>query len=192
MKQVFVAVAVLVVALLVSTSMSAQSLGEIARKNRQKNKPQAEKVYTNDNLPKTATISTVGQAAPEAEPAEGKEAAAGEAKPAEGAEGEAADKEADSKDAEKEWRQKAADQKQAVADLEREINLLEREHQVQVATFYADAGNRLRNDREWADKERAFNEQLEQKKQQLEQEKQKLDALREEARKAGVPAGWVE
>ena len=79
-----------------------------------------------------------------------------------------------------EWKQKVEEQKKSVADLEREVSLMEREHQVRVATYYADAGNQLRDSKKWFEDDHAA------KQKGLADARQKLDDLQENARKAGM------
>ena len=174
----------LLAAALLAGGANAQSLGEAARQARKKKSAPspAQKVYTNDNLPTTAPISVmsgsgVDNATSSDKKGDGSTAAAGAA----GADSAGAKKEQD------QWRSKFAEQKNKIQLLEREVDVIERQHQVQVSVFYADAGTRLRDDRRWADEDRQYKADLESKKKQLADAKQQLDDMREEARKAGMP-----
>lgn len=173
---------------------AAQSVADVARQTRKEHahKP-APKVFTNDNLPLNAPISVTGQPpAPDQQSAQagdsGTQAAAGDnagkdTKPD-------ADKKtyAEKRDAAmKEWKQKFAQQKQQIALLEREINVLQGEYRLRAAAYYADAGNALRNQAEWAKEDRDYRARLDAKQKQLDQAKQKLEDMQEAARKAGMP-----
>jgi hypothetical protein len=185
----------------------AQSLGEAARKARkEKAAPSpAQKVYTNENLPSgPLSVATVN----DEEKPRPQENADGEAMPSEAApEGESTGSEGqqdgtaaasesspppDSKQDYSGWKTRIAEQKNKVELLERELGVLEREYRLRVAVFYADAGTRLRDDRKFADADRQYKSDLETKKSALAAAKQQLEDVREEARKAGVPASGRE
>lgn len=186
-----VALVLTLLALFLGTA-GGQSLGEAARKAR-KNKPApspAQRVYTNDNLPTNAPISVMsgsGVNAPAAQDSKSSNATASTASAkSAGPSGEDDKKEQD------EWRRKFAEQKEKIQLLEREVGVLEREYRLQVAVFYADAGARLRDDRKFADADRQYKANIETKKRDLASAKQQLEDMREEARKAGVPASVSE
>ena len=159
-----------------SALASAQApLGDVARQERSKQKPQAAKTITNDDLPSVDTPRDV------VGPDDSK-------------------KDVDSKDADKKkalsssdkmkemdaWKAKIAAQEAKVKDLDREINLMEREHKLRQAVFYADAGTRVRDERMWFDQERKYQADLSTKQKALAAERNKLDDMKEGARKAGV------
>ena len=173
----------LLVAALLAGAANAQSLGEAARQARKKKSAPspAQKVYTNDNLPTSAPISVMSGSGVDnaASPDKKKD---GAAETASGTESAGAKKEQD------QWRSRFAEQKNKIQLLERELEVIQREHQVQVSVFYADAGSRLRDDRKWADQDRQYKSDLEAKQKQLADAKQQLEDMREEARKAGMPA----
>lgn len=183
---------VLVVAGLFAGAANAQSLGEAARQAR-KNKPApspAQKVYTNENLPTNAPISVMsGTGVSGSSSSDDKDKKGDATAKTGGAQGAGAD---DQKKAQDEWQARFAEQKNKIQLLERELEVLEREHQVQVAVFYADAGSRLRDDRKWADQDRQYKSDLESKQKQLADAKQRLEDMQEEARKAGLPASMRE
>ena len=151
-----------------------QSLGEVARELR-KDKKEPAKVYTNDNLPSGTPISVTGTLAPAEKKTEGE--AAAEPVPAE-----------ERKKAEADWRGKIAGQKKEVTQLERELDVMQRENKLRVAIFYSDAGNRLRDEKKYAEDDRKYQADLASKQQALGAARGKLDDLREQARKAGMPA----
>jgi hypothetical protein len=171
----------MVVVLIATTVASAQSLGDVARKERSKQKPQAARTYTNEEIP-SADI-------PKEEPKDATAATAdanvGEEKKDASKSGEKSVVETQkAKDAE--WKSKVSDAKAAVASLEREINLMEREERLRVAVYYSDAGNRLRNSKDWDDQEQKYRDDLAARQKDLSSAKAKLDDTREAARKAGA------
>lgn len=180
-------VTLLLVSLLVGVA-SAQSLGEAARQARKKKSApsSAQKVYTNDNLPTNAPISVMSGSGVESQPASDRKS--GE----QSSTATAAASSGDSKKDQDEWKARFAEQKNKIQLLERELDVLQREHQVQVAVFYADAGTRLRDDRKWADADRKYKSDVEEKQRQIAGAKQQLEDMREQARKAGLPASVAE
>ncbi len=167
--------------MLLASTASSQSLGEAARKNRVQKKPAAARVYTNDDLAATpmfnnGAATTAATSEKSAEDSEAAKAAAPE-------------------DREKliaEWRGKLDEQKKAISLLEREVDVMQREYKQQVALFYADAGNQLRNQAAWAEQQRKYEGDITAKQQELASARQKLDDSKEEARKAGVPSSVYE
>jgi hypothetical protein len=162
-----------------SSASSGQSLGDVARSVRKK-KTQSEpttKVYDNDNLPKTETLSVVGP-----EPASAAEQQA------------AAQQEAANKAAENEKRQQAASeiaqkldaQKAKIDALSHELDLDQREYRLRAAAFYSDAGVRLRDSAQWDKDDAHYKADIEAKQKALDDAKAQLTALQEEARKAGM------
>jgi hypothetical protein len=76
--------------------------------------------------------------------------------------------------------------------LERELNLLQGEYRLRAAAYYADAGNALRNQADWAKQDRDYHARLDAKQKQLDEAKQKLGDMQEAARKAGMPNSIAE
>ncbi len=175
---------------LATTFATAQSLGDVARKQRQQKKPAATRVYSNEDLPTSAPINIGGSAtAEETKPAEENVT---EPKTGEKTEGATPSAPEDLAKVATEWRAKADEQKKAISLLERELDVMQREYKQRIAAYYWDAGNRLRDDRRWADEERKYQADLADKQKQLAEARQKLDDLREEARKAGAPGSATE
>jgi hypothetical protein len=175
MKQSWKHLVLAVIVMAATALASAQSLGETARKERTKQKPQAAKVITNDDIPSVDTPRGVAAAADKKDDADGKDA----------------DKKKDvsAEDKLKEmqaWKAKLAAQDTKIKDLDHEINLMEREHKLREAVFYADAGTRVRDERMWFDQERKYQADLSTKQKALAAERNKLDDLKESARKSGV------
>ncbi len=166
-------------------SANAQSLGDAAREQRA-NKPETPqaKVYTNDNMPTGGGITVIGAPAPAAPatPAKGSSttpAAAGNS-------------EADSQKAADKLKADVQAQKDEISRLERELDVATREWKLQQATYYADAGNQLRDPAAFAERERKFNDETKQKQQALADAKQKLDDIQEQSRKSGLPSSATE
>ena len=64
---------------------------------------------------------------------------------------------------------------------------MQREYRLRAAAFYADAGNRLRNQGSWDKEDAQYKQQVAQKQNAVDDAKKALDDLKEQARKAGVP-----
>ncbi len=168
------------------------SLADAARKHKQQQagKPVAAKVYTNDNLPSTETISTVGAPVSDSAsstPTDGQTAADASApkdgtKPAD-----------DTKSRQKtweDWRDKIQKQKAAVEQMQKENDEIERQFKLTTGNYYSSAQQRLYDGAAMAKEDAAYKQQMEQKKKAIEDAKQKIDDLQEEARRAGVPSGF--
>jgi hypothetical protein len=214
--------AMVLVGFLVVGVASAQTLGDAARRNRNQKKQAAQKVFTNDDFASSAPLirasvneeeaapvaqqsaEVPGQqpsASPEQAPAAPVQPAQSQSEPQPEAQAETP-AEAEQKDnpvpakaaapSAAEWKSKVADQQKKIADLDREVNLMEREHQVKVAVYYADAGNQLRDSKAWFEQERKYEEDHTSKKKALEEAQQKLSDMKEHARKAGVRLGALE
>jgi hypothetical protein len=163
---------------LVLPATAQQSLGEVARELRKDKKAPAAKVYTNENLPTNVAISVTGQVAPPEKPGTAKDKDKDTAVPTED----------EIKKAEAAWRTRIAEQKKEISQLERELDVLQRENKLRAATFYADAGNRLRDPAKYAEDDRKYHAEIAAKQTALDAAKQKLDDMRETARKAGIPS----
>jgi hypothetical protein len=171
-----------------SQAPSQSSLGDYARKVRKDPAAKAKpKVFDNDNLPTDDKISIVGPppAADATEkPAASKDAAA---KPAASADDEQAKKQA----AWRAWQDKLTAQKDSIDLASRELDVLQREYQLRAAAMYADVGNRMRNATQWDKEEAEYKQKMADKQKAVEDAKQKLEDMKEEARKAGVPAAMI-
>jgi len=197
----------LLVGLLVTTS-DAQSLGDYARnarKEKSQKPPTTTKKFDNDNLPRDERLSIVG---PQPEEAPAEKPAEAEAKPdAAAPAGEAAQPDqagekkpesaqpTDTQNRQKgyqEWQTKIADQRNQVELLSRELDVMQREYKLRAAAFYADAGNRLRNQGQWDKEDASYKQHIADKQKSLDDAKQKLEDLQEQARKSGVPSGMRE
>jgi hypothetical protein len=161
-------------------AVAAQSLGDVARKEEERRKAvkSSGKVYTNDEL------RPVPQ--PSAPPA-----ASGDQAPGAGptSSGTAASDKAPAKDDEKTWRKRMTDARAALERSKTFANALQNQFNSLVTDFVnrddpaqrsAIAGQR--------DKVTA---ELERVKKEIESQTKAISDIQEEARRAGVPAGWV-
>jgi hypothetical protein len=182
MKRTFsLLAAALVAAFTIVTCAGAQeSLGELARQQRQSKRPSTARVITNDD------IAMASAPAPDV-PAP---AAAAEAK------GDKSDKSAaaavpsadDKTKLAASFKAKEDEQKKNIAQLEREFDVAQREYRVKVAVYYADVGNNLRDPKKWAEEDRKQRAELDDMQKAIDAAKQKLDDIQEQARTAGVKA----
>jgi hypothetical protein len=205
-------VIILLGAFLGLAAAQSDSLADAARAAR-KDKKETPKKFDNDNLPKTDKLSVVGK--PEPQPSAKSAEQASQSKPESEAKPEAkseekseAQPEAESGDSGKkpadgdeakegqaknqQWKDKIAEQSHQVDLLTRELDVMQREYQLRAAAFYADAGNRLRNQGTWDKEDAQYKKQLDAKQKELATAKQELEDLKEQARKSGVPAGMRE
>lgn len=177
------------------------SLADAARAHRKQKeaKPVAvREVFTNDNLPRTETISTVGAPAAEpdgsappqtpADPA-ADQPAEKDGKPAEAKIGDSA---AQRQKAWEVWRDKISKQKQSVDQLQKDADEAGKDNQLRANTYMGSAQSRIFGGAEEAKAEIATKEQTEQRKKAIDAAKQKLDDMQEEARRAGVPSSFRE
>jgi hypothetical protein len=180
----------------------SQSLGDYARAVRKADKKGSPRQFDNDNLPKTDKLSVVGKATsePDDKPAKDAEAVT-DSKAAKSADQLDSDKPVDKSSAgpddakqkvNEEWKQKIADQRSKVDLLTRELDVLQREYRLRAAAFYADAGNRLRDQAAWDKEDARYKQQIADKQKSIDDAKQQLEDLEEKARKAGVPSAMRE
>jgi hypothetical protein len=168
--------------LFTGAAVAQQSLGEVARQVR-KNKPAepTTKVITNDELRSSGGLALPDDvAAPAA-------ASDQEAKPDADKEKPKASLSADDQGKlDKEWQDKISAQKNQIALLERELDVLQRESKLRVSNYYADAGTRLRNQKQYAEDDRKYQNDIAAKQKAIEDAKATLEQMRDEARKAGA------
>jgi|HubBroStandDraft_4_1064222.scaffolds.fasta_scaffold147280_2 hypothetical protein len=168
------------------------SLGSYARAVKKDKKPQAPaKKWDNDNLPKDDKISVVGNGTTASA-----DASAGAPLSMSPASGSPTDKSAvqpgQSPEQRQviydEWQQRISAQQSQVDLLQRELDVDQREYRLRAAAFYADAGDRLRNQAAWDKEDTDYKQKLAEKQKSLDEAKQKVTDLQEEARKSGVPS----
>lgn len=184
----------------VSAPPAAQepSLGSYARAQR-KEKPHAANTFDNDNLPKSDKISVVGDApaTPQAsadsqstsDPATAKSdttttAAVAGAPPTTIEPGQSKEQRQQVYD---QWQQKISIQQGQIDQAAHELDLDQREYRLRAASFYADAGERMRNQAGWDKEDADYKQKLAEKQKALDDAKAKLSDMQEEARKAGIP-----
>jgi chromosome segregation ATPase len=176
---------------IIGSFASAQSLADAARATRaQKQRTASNKpVITNEALSSIggsmtqATVSGSG-ADSASSPDSGKDKAA-----------DATKKDGDKDKDKDEATQKAEQRKQLndditkakaeVEQLTRELDVLQRENRLRAASYYADAGNRLRNEAQYAADDRKYQADIQAKQQAITAAKAKLDDLQEQLRKLG-------
>ncbi len=171
-----------------------ESLGAVARRLRkQKAKPAAAKVYTNDDLEKLARgrISVVGQpttaaaattAAPEGQPAA--------AAPA----GEAAAAPATEEKGEQYWRGKFAEARANIARAEQELDILQRELNLARMQFNQDPNQAMRQQylgEQAGGKVAELRQKIEAKQAELEKLRSALANLENDLRRSGGSPGWA-
>jgi hypothetical protein len=177
-------------------AQQSDSLGDYARSVRKERKQDATaKKFDNDNLPHNDKLSVVGNPSGSDQPAGG--GATDTSSPSNGDNTADAGKTESKGDADKQkenndWKDKITVQKGQVDLLTRELDVLQREYRIRAATFYADAGNRLRNAGDWDKEDTQYKQQIADKQKALDDAKQKLDDMQEEARKSGVPSSQRE
>ncbi|MBI2187876.1 MAG: hypothetical protein HYU37_12295 [Acidobacteria bacterium] len=181
--------------------LSAQSLAEVARQEeaRRKALPTHGKVYTNESLrpePPPSTAATPAQPAAPAAPApEATPPAAGAppqtpGQPAAGQPpGQATPSQPAALQTEAEWRKRVADARDALTRsqtfaeaLQSRINAL--------STDFVNRDDPIQREQIAADRQKALAE-LDRVRREIQDQQKAIAAIQEEARKAGVPAGWV-
>lgn len=171
--------AIVIVVLLGASAFGQQSLGDIARRNRAKKKPGAVMEFNDENMHRTI--------APDQD-----ESSSGDqdSKPQQDAA--AKDKASKKDDAEaaqqkKQELQKNIDsEKKKIADMEHELDIMQREQKLRTAAYYGDAGTMLRDSAKYEQDTKKQQDEMDAKKKDIDAAQQKLDDLQEQARKAGV------
>jgi hypothetical protein len=184
--------ALLITMLLGASAFGQQSLGEIARQNRNKKKPSSVVNLSDDNMHRTIAPDAQDAKADDSSAAtadKDKDAAAKDDK-------DNKDKKTGSAEAEKDKKeqiQKNIDaQKKEIGDLQRELDIMQREQKLRAAAYYGDAGTMLRDSARYAEDSKKQQDDIDSKKQALDAAQQKLADLQEQARKAGMGASATE
>ena len=162
-----------------------QSLGDVAREVR-KNKPPepTTKVVTNEDFGRPwVSDKSAGTPASADENAAKSDANKDKDK---GKKKTSAEEQAE---LDKQWRDKISAQSEKIAVLERELDVLQREGRMRASNYYGDAGNRLRNPKQYADDDRKYRDDIAAKQKAIDDAKTELENMREEARKAGASGG---
>ena len=161
-----------------SGSSQTDSLADAARKARERKKDsKPEKVFTNENIPTTGGISTVGSAAPASEPG-----AVGDA-------GTASAKGSSSGADEKAWRNKFALLRTKLEQDKADLDVMQRELGVLDVQYYNDPVKAMQQGltRDDINKKTA---DIEAKKQAIVADQQAIDDAEDDLRKAGGDPGW--
>jgi len=157
--------------------LAQQSLGDIARQNRNKKKGTSNVKLDDDNMPRTAQ--------PQADTPKKDDKPADAAKAKDAKDANKDDKEAQVKKAD-DIKTKVEAQKEEISRLQRELDIAQREAKLRAATYYGDAGDQLRDSAKFGEDMRKTQEEMDSKKQAIDAAQQKLSDLQEEARKAGL------
>lgn len=191
----------------VSVAQSSQdSLGDYARAIKKSKgapvpaTPDQKKIYDNDNLPTSSSISVVGSA-PAAAAADAaandhaKDAATPPATAGDDKKDEKKDPEikagqstAERKEALDSWKQKLDAQSSKVNGLSHELELLQREYRVKSSEFYANTAYRAQNPTGFAKDDADYKQKIADKQKELDGARAKLSEMQDDARKAGAPA----
>jgi hypothetical protein len=173
-----------------STQQSSDNVADAARKARDQKKKEAaktKKVYTNDEMGTLPShgVSTVGQdgAGASAEGAKGQDANSKEAAGGNG--NNAADK-----DPEKQWRKRFHEAYAKLAQMEKELDILQRESSKAQTQYYADPQKAMnegltRKDINDTDAKIAA------KRREIDSQKALIGDMEEDLRKAGGDPGWA-
>jgi hypothetical protein len=184
-------IACLLVALVMAVSPLAaqQTLADRARELRkEKRTPSAnEKVYTNETL-NLRPAQSIGETPADAKATNTKSAKA-----------DAADGDEEAKltpDEEKaalatDLKGKIEAAKAEMATLQRELEISSREQKLRTAQYYADAGNRLRDERKFVDDERKTQADIAEKQRKIADASRLIESLRSQARRAGIAPGLI-
>ena len=180
--------------LLSGAAASAQSLADVARQEEERRKAVAKagKVYTNDHLPPAPPVSAPrpasGAVAPakpaEPEAAAGTELAGDVAKPADQATGGGA-----APTTEDAWRKRVAAEREALARSEILADALQSRINA-LTTDFENRGDPAQRSVIFADRQKALAE-LDRVRKEIEEHRKAITTIQEEARRAGVPAGWT-
>jgi len=180
-----------------AASPAESSLGNYARALKKEKKPQATKQFDNDNLPRQDKLSVVGPASESTDSsgaaAPEQQAASGDAKAGEANKptmptvtpGESQEQRQQVYD---QWKEKLSTQQSEIDQMTHELDLEQREYKLRAASFYGDAGERLRNQAGWDKEDAEYKKKLGDAQKALDDAKQKMSDMEEDARKAGVPS----
>ncbi|MFQ5926601.1 MAG: hypothetical protein ACE5MH_04110 [Terriglobia bacterium] len=182
---------------LAQSQSQEKSLGEIARKLRAKKKTRAVKVYTNDDLARLRRggISVVGRAGAASPATASGETPAARAGEEAAATGEAPPEEAATEEKDEQyWRGKFAEMRNKIAMAEKELDLLQREWQLQRNQYSQDPNTTLRQEtlgQQPGGKLNELREKIQEKQAEIEQFQQEMAELENELRRAGGNPGWA-
>jgi hypothetical protein len=181
------AVAGAVASLCLLADASAQSLGDVARQEQTRRQAVSRgKVYTNENLPNVAPSSPLPSRAAQADaPAAGQ---AEPAPPADAAPAGTADGDGDVKN-EAYWRERIAAERDALARAESFAEALQSRINA-LSTDFVNRDDPAQRNVIAGDRDKALAE-LERVRKEIQDHTRAIGEIQQEARRAGVPAGWV-
>ena len=179
------------------TPSGAQSLGDVARKAEASRAGSASKVYTNESLPASTALPAAAPAAPPAAQAQaggaGQPASTpgtGKTPPEQAKAGAATDaKAAPAEKDEKYWRQRLQAEREALARAQAFAEALQSRINA-LSTDFVNRDDPAQRNTIAADRQKALTE-LERVQKEIAQHTQAIADIQQEARRAGVPAGWV-
>lgn len=193
--------AVLIAGSWIPASGQQESLADAARRAREQKKelPPAKRVFTNDDLPApgTAAVSVVGSVASSggAGDTTSAEGAAAQTAGGSAADVKAADKGKKSSDDEAAWRKKFSELRAKIAGTEKEIDIMQRELNLNRQQYYSDPNVAMREQYQYpSGRGGEINEtvkKIDDKKKELDALKQQLTELEDDLRRAGAPASWA-
>jgi len=176
----------LVACLWLALPLAAQTLADRARELRQQKRTPAanEKVYTNESLSLRPAPSISEKTSDTKADASKKEDAA---------DGDEEEKTPDEKKAEvaAKYRDDIQKAQGELATLQRELDIASRENKLRVAQFYADAGNRLRDEKKFVEEQNKTLSDIADKQKRIGEVTATLERLRSEARRAGIAPGLI-
>ena len=171
--------ATLLMGLAVSAWAQDVSLGEYARKQREQQKPASPttKVFTNDDIGSSPAPAAAAQDTSGAD----KDKKASKSK----------DKKDETKAEEmnkaaEEFKSKVADQKAKIAEIQRNMDVSEREFKLHSIEWYTQAGNALLDPKKYKDETDKHNKEMDDLRKQLADANAEMEKIREEIRKAGL------
>jgi hypothetical protein len=169
-----------------SATVPQDSLAEAARKAREKKKEEAKppRVFTNENLPTSGEISTVGQApAPESAPAAAGSATPGGKKPGTPVAASSGNDEAS-------WREKFATLRHKLEQDQENLAILQRELGTLETQFYGDPNKQLQQQLTRSDIDKKTAE-IDKAKDQVAADQQAIDDAESDLRASGGEPGWA-
>jgi len=155
------------------------SLGEYARKQREKQKPASPttRVFTNDDIASSPAASASAEA-----PADSDK---DKAKSKDGKKKDETKAEQMAKAAE-EFKTRVAEQKGKVAEIQRNMDVSEREFKLHSIDWYTQAGNALLDPKKYKDETDKHNKEMDDLRKELADAQAELEKIREEIRQAGL------
>jgi uncharacterized coiled-coil protein SlyX len=155
------------------------SLGDYARKQREQQKPASPttKVFTNDDI---ASSPPPAAAKDTSDADKDKSAAKSKGKEKE------ADKAAEMNKAAEEFKGKVAEQKAKIAEIQRNIDVSNREFKLRSIEWYTQTGNALLDPKKFKDEQDRHDKEVADLQKQLADAQAEMDKIREQIRQAGL------